>query len=448
MNNIFKIRKSERWLALAALLLFMALNALLFIKYGKGFLHGAKGGFWLIFQNHFHVSGFDVWSLIFMSNHKIYFEITRHPLFALILTPFYWLNQWLMPATGVNFAMIFMALLLVAAAFYSFIFLHRVFREVLEMSAFDSLMLTLFFYGCASVMTAVIVPDHFCWSIFLLTMTLYIVGMQLKQHRSLETWKLALLAFFTGGVTLSNIAKTWLSGWFVNGRKFWRVKSLLTIVLLPCAIFAASCLWQIKTIEEPQKILDQHIGEVTAAKHPERKKANEIHSKWMAKVRHKPITDTPFLNWIDTSTPKGESIVENLFGESIQMHTTHTLGDMCVDRPMIVKYDHWFNYAIEAFIVLLFVVGIFFGVQSGEKFYWMCLSWFGLDMFLHLVLGFGLNEVYIMGPHWLFFIPISLAYMLRRLSAKPQQLTRVVIGLLTLYLWGYNGALLVNYMIH
>jgi hypothetical protein len=27
-------------------------------------------------------------------------------------------------------------------------------------------------------------------------------------------------------------------------------------------------------------------------------------------------------------------------------------------------------------------------------------------------------------------------------------LTRVVIGLLTLYLWGYNGALLVNYMIH
>ena len=402
MNNIFKIRKSERWLALAALLLFMALNALLFIKYGKGFLHGAKGGFWLIFQNHFHVSGFDVWSLIFMSNHKIYFEITRHPLFALILTPFYWLNQWLMPATGVNFAMIFMALLLVAAAFYSFIFLHRVFREVLEMSAFDSLMLTLFFYGCASVMTAVIVPDHFCWSIFLLTMTLYIVGMQLKQHRSLETWKLALLAFFTGGVTLSNIAKTWLSGWFVNGRKFWRVKSLLTIVLLPCT----------------------------------------------AKVRHKPFTDPPFLNWIDTSTPKGESIVENLFGESIQMHTTHTLGDMCVDRPMIVKYDYWFNYAIEAFIVLLFVVGIFFGVQSGEKFYWMCLSWFGLDMFLHLVLGFGLNEVYIMGPHWLFFIPISLAYMLRRLSAKPQQLTRVVIGLLTLYLWGYNGALLVNYMIH
>lgn len=94
----------------------------------------------------------------------------------------------------------------------------------------------------------------------------------------------------------------------------------------------------------------------------------------MKTVRHKPITDKPFLNWIDTTTPKGESIVENLFGESIQLHTTHTLGDMCVDRPMIVKYDYWFNYFVEAVVVLLFFLGIFFGVSSGSKFYWMCLK--------------------------------------------------------------------------
>lgn len=448
MNNIFKIRKSERWLALAALLIFAALNALLFVKYGKGFLHGAKGGFWLIFHNHFQVSGYDVWSLIFMSNEKIYFEITRHPFFAIILFPFYWLNQWLMPATGVNFAMIFMALLLLVAAFYSFIFLHRVFREVLEMKAFDSLLLTLFFYGCGSVMTAVMVPDHFCWSIFLLTMTLYLSGMAFKRRRQLPTWVLSLLALFTGGVTLNNIAKTWLSGWFVNGRKFWRVKSLLAVVVLPCVLFAASCLWQIKTIQEPQSVVDKRIGEKTIAKHPEMKKNIAKHNQWMKTVRHKPITDKPFLNWIDTTTPKGESIVENLFGESIQLHTTHTLGDMCVDRPMIVKYDYWFNYFVEAVVVLLFFLGIFFGVSSGSKFYWMCLSWFGLDMFLHLVLGFGLNEVYIMGPHWLFFIPISVAYMFRRLSVKPQCALRVLLTLLTLYLWTYNGALLTNYMLN
>ena len=448
MLNIFKIKKGERWIALAALVIFAALNALLFVKYGKGFLHGQKGGFWVVFHNHFHVSGFDVWSLIFMSCHKIYFEITRHPLFAIILFPFYWLNQWLMPATGINFAMIFMALLLVAAAFYSFVFLYRVFREVLSMSPADSAVLTFFFYGCGSVMTAVMVPDHFCWSIFLLTMTLYLSGMALKRHRRLSTRVLSLLAVLTGGVTLSNVAKTWLSGWFVNGRCFWRVKSLLAIVALPCALFAASCLWQIKTIEEPQSVVDKHIGEKALARSSELRKANEAHKKWMSAVRHKPLTDKPFLSWIDTSTPKGESIVENLFGESIQMHTTHTLGDMCVDRPMIVKYDHAWNYIIEALIVLLFAAGVFFGVRSGDKFFRMCLSWFGLDMFLHLVLGFGLNEVYIMGAHWLFFIPISMAYMLMRLQGRTQLCLRAVITLLTLYLWAYNGTLMVNYMVN
>lgn len=448
MQNIFKIKKEERWIAIMALIIFAALNALLFVKYGKGFLHGQKGGFWLVFHNHFRVSGYDVWSLIFLSCHKIYFEITRHPLFAVILYPFYWLNQWLMPATGVNFAMIFMAVLLVAAAFYSFVFLYRVFHEVLTLPAFDSLVLTLFFYGCASVMTAVMVPDHFCWTVFLLTLTLYISGKALKEHRCLATWKLALLALFTGGVTLSNIAKTWLAGWWTGGRRFWRAKSLLAIVVLPCALLAASCLWQIKTIQEPQSKQDKRIEIKTYAKKPNVKKANEQHEKWMEKVRHKPLTHRAFLSWIDTSTPKGESIVENLFGESIQLHTAHTLGDMCVDRPMIVKYDYAFNYLIEALIVLLLAAGVFFGARSGDKFFWMCLSWFGLDMFLHLVLGFGLNEVYIMGPHWLFFIPIAMAYMLMRLRGRAQLGLRVLTTLLTLYLWGYNGALLVNYMIN
>lgn len=38
--------------------------------------------------------------------------------------------------------------------------------------------------------------------------------------------------------------------------------------------------------------------------------------------------------------------------------------------------------------------------------------------------------------------------MFRRLSAKPQCALRVLLTLLTLYLWTYNGALLTNYMLN
>ena len=46
----------------------------------------------------------------------------------------------------------------------------------------------------------------------------------------------------------------------------------------------------------------------------------------------------------------------NLFGESLQLHEQHTLGDVMRDRPVFVSYNWFFNYVIEAFIVLLFLV--------------------------------------------------------------------------------------------
>jgi hypothetical protein len=59
-------------------------------------------------------------------------------------------------------------------------------------------------------------------------------------------------------------------------------------------------------------------------------------------------------------------------------------------------------------------------------------------------LGFGLNEVYIMGPHWLFVIPISIAYVLKYASQRWLLPLRVVITSLALFLLGWNGWLFIN----
>ena len=90
---LFKIKKEERIPSLVALLVFMLLNGLFFYKYGNLFLRAHHVSFWQLFAKTFHVSGFDAWSYIFMSNGKLYFEIPRHPLFAVILYPFYLINK-------------------------------------------------------------------------------------------------------------------------------------------------------------------------------------------------------------------------------------------------------------------------------------------------------------------------------------------------------------------
>ena len=101
-----------------------------------------------------------------------------------------------------------------------------------------------------------------------------------------------------------------------------------------------------------------------------------------------------FWKWTDTSTSRTDALIHNMMGESIQLHDSYLLDDMCVNRPTIVKYNYAFNYVIEAIISLLFIIGIVVGIR--HKFFLLVLSWLGLDIVIHFVMGFGLNEMYIM----------------------------------------------------
>ena len=68
-------------------------------------------------------------------------------------------------------------------------------------------------------------------------------------------------------------------------------------------------------------------------------------------------------------------------------------------------------------------------------------------------LGFGLNEVYIMASHWAFVMPIGIAYLVlaaSRYNVMPlyrYTVLRILLVLLTVFLWIYNGSLLVSYLL-
>ena len=159
----------------------------------------------------------------------------------------------------------------------------------------------------------------------------------------------------------------------------------------------------------------------------------------------KPIANGEFIGWTDITTSRSESIVENLLGESIQLHQDYVLGDVLKSRPMIVSYNHWYNYAVEAVIALLFVLGVWAGRRS--RFMWLVMSYFALDMVLHIGLGFGINEVYIMSAHWIYAIPIAVAFLLKNVGRRRYQLAlKGVLALLALWLWAWNVMLIVGYL--
>ena len=436
--NIFKVKKEERWLAFAMLAVFVTFNAMVIASHYHVYTMEAHGGFWSVFTKNFRMSGYDCWSWITVSGGRIHFVTSRHPLYLTFLYPLYLLNDWLIQNVGYNFAVYFMAVIIVFSAFYAVLFMYRVFREVLELRRKDARLLTLLLFSFGHVLIPTMVPDHFVISLMLLSLTLYITGKKMKKGQLLTAWQSLVLTFFTAGMATSNGVKTLLAGLFTNGKKLFTCKFISIGVVLPLFLLLGIQQSQYYLLEVPQQAVVRHIESETLKKNPqkvlEHKKQRD---EWQRTHLGQPVGDGVITKLMDVSTPRVPTIVENFFGESIQLHQRSLLKDVSWERPIFVEYNWSVNYIIEAFIVLLFVVGIVFSYK--QRFFKMLLAWFACDLTLHLILGFAVTEVYIMTSGWAFIIPISYGYLLKRLSMKWLKLMRVALITLTIYLWIYNA---------
>ena len=436
--NIFKVKKEERWLAFVMLAVFVTFNAMVIASHYHLYTMDAHGGFWSLFTKNFRMSGYDCWSWITVSGGRIHFVTSRHPLYLTFLYPLYLLNDWLIQNVGYNFAVYFMAVIIVFSAFYAVLFMYRVFREVLELRRKDARLLTLLLFSFGHVLIPTMVPDHFVISLMLLSLTLYITGKKMKKGQLLTAWQSLVLTFFTAGMATSNGAKTLLAGLFTNGKKVFTVKFISIGVVLPLLLLLGIQQSQYYLLEVPQQAVVSHIESETLKKNPqkvlEHKKQRD---EWQRTHLGQPVGDGVITKLMDVSTPRIPTIVENFFGESIQLHQRSLLMDVSWERPIFVEYNWSVNYIIEAFIVLLFILGIVFSYK--QRFFKMLLAWFACDLTLHLILGFAVTEVYIMTSGWAFIIPISYGYLLRQLSMKWLKVMRVTLIMLTIYLWIYNA---------
>lgn len=435
------LRKEERPIAGVALVVFAALNAMLIANHWQSFTRGAHVGFWSVFYNHLNMSGYDIFSLIFISCMRLHWNALRHPLFVVVLLPLFWLNRLIMPPTEFNAAVLLMAALLVAADVWGAMLMHRLLRDVVEVRRVDAALLTALFYGFAHVMIATMVPDHFALSLPLLLLTLLIAGRKLKEGKPMKLWQSALLFFLTAGVTLTNGVKVALAAWFVNGRKVFSWRSIASFVV-PTLLLGAIYVWQQDAIVAPQERKIKRIEAAVAKKDPARiAKLNE-HNDFVKQQNGEALTkDVPLLEWSDITTDRWQSAVDNLFGESLQLHRDYLLEDVQQTRPVFVQYRSALNYVVEALLVVLLAVGAW--MARREKFFLMVLAWFGFDMLMHMGFGFGLNEVYIMTAHWAFIIPIAAGYILRRSNSMAP---RVLVAALAVWLWAYNAAIVIGYL--
>lgn len=447
-------------MAVVALIVIVAFNGLFIHRLHDLFMQPGFGPYFRVFERELHLAGYDPYTYLGISDWGTVYQVYRHPLLAFMIYPLYLLNEGLTWLFGVNCVQYIVAAVLTFCSLYSYLFIYRIHREVVGLLRFDAVLLSVFFFSLAYIMLSVIVPDHFTLSMFLLLTLLYISGRCIQKGREFTWWQSALFFYIAAGVTLSNGIKVFLSGLFVNLRDFFRPKYLLLAVVLPAALLWLTATWEYHAFVEPVEKQRQeekvHMAEAlakrVAAMTPEerarfeaKKAKRERVLRIQAAKTGKPMDNEGFLRWTDITTDRWQTLYENLFGEALQFHQQYFLGDTLVHRPVFVKYNWRLSYAVEALILLLFAAGVWCGRRS--RFLWLCLSCLGFDLLLHLALGFGINEIHIMAPHFMFVVPIAMAFLLKATQGWQHQLLRGLILLLTLYLFIYNGSLLVDFLL-
>src|SRR5574344_253375 len=249
--DLFRIRVEERWMALVHFLIIASLDVLVIRKYFDSFsrlVDNYRG----MLSHVFCISGCEPFSYDVVSQWHPGYNIYRHPLLAFVMYLPYQVNQGLMSLTGVDCAQFVVAAILIFCAFYSLIFLFRIFREVIEISYWDAIVLSFMLFSFAYIMLAACVPDHFIMSMFMLLLVLYLSGLKMKRHLSLTRIQTIVLFFITAGVSLNNGIKVIFANFWVNGKAFFKPLNLLLVVILPSAlIWGVACLeW--KHFEAPK----------------------------------------------------------------------------------------------------------------------------------------------------------------------------------------------------
>ena len=440
------------------------------------------------FIRHFCVSGFDPLTYWVLSDWNAAYNVYRHPLLAFYMYIPYLINMGLMKLTGYNCALFIAVIIQMFCGFYATLFLQRIFREVLELDKAASSILTLLFFSFGYVMVTCIVPDHFVISMLLLILALYVSGRRIKHNHPLKIWQTVVYFVLTAGTSLNNGLKIFFSALFVNRKRFFRPKYLLLAVILPAALLWGFCRWEYRTFVWPvemarkemkakkaaeKKARQEHMAQLKhikdsltkdsiqrglkiitpeeiaqKAKNDSIQKAKQLARNEARKKRGPkqgaPIMKGEFMNWTDATSSRTLSIVENLMGESIQLHQDYVLQDELRHRPMFVNYRYVFNYIVEALIIILFLAGIWAGRKS--RYLWLVMSYFGLDMLLHIGLGFGLNEVYIMTGHWIYALPIAIGFLLKETRHQRYSLClKSLLLTIGLFLLIYNGILIIGY---
>ena len=376
---------------LCALGAWALLSVLALYIYSTGLLtpHGDAIGAYLGYDNYFRftTSG-GAWDV-------------SHPL----ITPLYLTNRVLLvPLLGEGGALVVMLLgsallrALAVAGCCGYL------RRVVQLGTGRSLLLSGLLLSTFTVMTLSFTVESYPLSMALLVLSLLCLSGQLKQEKRLSGWHATLWSLVLGGVTLTNFAKPLSLLLLSKEESLWqRVRKVLLPTLLLLALVVA-------------------VGYF----YQQRGAGPEVEESML----------TAQVNDLLRFQTRSADMVPDFFGHpllisDLEMRELH--GETVL-RP--TPYACWVMKLLPWGVVLLLLSMIWVGRRYPLA--WAIPLYLAVDVAVHLIGGYGLDEAIIFGGHWVFLVPLALGWLYRVIPRQAYRYMDLALLLLSIYMCAYN----------
>ena len=417
LQRISKLRKDEIALSAWLLVLTIVLNVLYIRKCNE--VH------WVA------ISGYDHFLQSTLTNwfHSRYLNsdtmsLYSHPGLGILMAPFSALNYIISSISGSNCANFVLAFIQMSMLITETILLKRIINEYIGLKLSLSLILSIFFSGMAYVLLMSFTPDHFAFSQFLLVLYVYLFTRNQQGNRKM----LCFITICTACVTITNGIKLMLSKLLFDRKQFKKCLFLNTIVLLSMISVSMFLTRNDTNSTDIGKMSNQEYEYKTSENTP---------NNYLEKI--KPIYWS-YRNWFNTDVSRTNSFVNNMFGQSILFHA----NSLNKDNVTMEYYPELWKNIFNILFIIMVVCGIVISLKT--KLMQLLLCFLSIDIFIHLACCFGISELYIYSPHYLFIFVISTGYLIKHAVGLIKELIITTIVLMTFTLYIYNISEIINYL--
>lgn len=322
----------------------------------------------------------------------------RHPLLNLMFLPPLLIDYFL-SLFDLNYKWEIFTMYSSLISSYTGLLLYKALSYICEKKT--AILLLIMFYSFAHTILLSIQIDSFIYSMLFLVMLLLVYITNKK-----NTYINNVLFFTLTGTTSTNIIKFLIYSYFITNKK---IKDAILTFIKSTVLFL--CIFIITIPDLFNRLFIQHLG-----------------------LRYSLLAQT--LDYRGTALNKMHLFITNFISEPFLFHYKENLlySNDTINLP---PYSNIFCNLVVLTIICLSTISI--AINYKNKIVQLFISFFSIDLFIHYIIGYGIEEGQLFCGHWFFFIPLLLGLLLSHTYNKYIRLSILLsIAGATTFLLLYN----------